>query len=61
MLQHLIECFNCPIILQMIRGSLLVLNLELLYQRTDGTIDEVTPLIAHQYLSTTKTSDNIVK
>ena len=61
MLQHFVEFLHCPIRLWMIRGTLLMLYLKLLCQRIDGVIDEVTPLITHQYLSTTKLGNNIVE
>ena len=45
----------------MIGGTIIMLYLEFLYHLTNDAIDEVTPLISHQDLWTTKASEKIVK
>ena len=61
MLQDLIKFLHHSIILQMIGGAPLMLNLELLHHCVDNAINEMTPLIAHQYFWKTKPSDDIVE
>ena len=60
-LQHLVEHLCCPIHLWMIQDTLLMLYLKLLFHCVDCAIDEVTPLVAHQYPWEPKLSDNVVK
>ena len=61
MLQQFVECLHYPIFLWMIQGTLIMLYLELLYQCIDYAIDEVTPLVSHQYPWAPKPGDNVVK
>ena len=61
MLQFLVECLNLSTHLRVIWSTPLLLDIEFLSHYTNSAIDKVTPLVSHQYLGTTKPSNDIVE
>ena len=59
--KYLVECLNCSIHMLVIWSSSLVLYLELLGHHSDFCIDEMSTLIAHQYIKTSKLDNHIVE